>query len=84
MPLHALLKQPYHVLVVWVLLKLQLPAVLHELLELRWVTFAELIQSSFNLLLFDVCILFILTPTWQSLPGQTASEQVKKHMTNSL
>ena len=32
---HALLKKPNDVLVVWVLLKLQTPAILHEFLKLR-------------------------------------------------
>jgi hypothetical protein len=81
---HALLKQTNDVLVVWVLLELQTPAILHELLELRCVALAQLIEGSLHLLLLNICILLILTPSWQSLPRETSSQKVKQNMANGL
>ena len=57
---HAALKEPCALTVVWLLLELELSAVLHELSELGRMASAKLFQRRLNLLLLDVVVLFIL------------------------
>jgi hypothetical protein len=62
--LEALLKHISQVLVIGFLLKFQLAAILHVFLELGWVSAAEFVKRSLELLLFDVVVLLILVSTW--------------------
>jgi hypothetical protein len=73
---HASLKQANHVLVVRFFNEFQFPAIIHELLKLFWVSFAELINSDINLLFLDIAVLLILASAGKSLPWQAASEEV--------
>ena len=71
--LHATFEQPEDVFVVRVLSELELATVVHKLTELLWVSFAQLINSNFQLLLFDVVVFLVLRATGQALPWQTAA-----------
>lgn len=51
-------------LIVRVLLELELPAVLHELLELDRVALAQFLKTRLNLLLFDVIVLIVFVSSW--------------------
>ena len=59
-PRHTTLEETNASPVVWLLLKFERAAILHELTELRWVATAQFLQRRFNLLLLDVVVLFIL------------------------
>jgi hypothetical protein len=48
------------------------------------VTLAEFVHSDLKLLLLDVVVLFVLGTAGESLPGETASQEIKKHVTNCL
>lgn len=76
MSVHAALKEAENSSVVGLLFELKLPAVLHKFAELARVTPAKLFKGSFNLLLFNVGVLFILRATRESLPGQFTLEEV--------
>ena len=82
--LHAALEQPQYVLVIRIFGELKLAAVVHELTELLWVALTELIHSNFELLLFDIVVLFVLRSTWQTLPWKTASQEVQQHVADCL
>ena len=47
-------------------------------------TLAQLIDSDLELLLFDVVILLVLGAAGETLPRETASQEVQQHMTNSF
>jgi len=80
----AFLKKSNQVRVVGFLLELEAAAVLHVLLELWWVTLAELLKWSLDLLLLDVVVTLILAAAWESLPGEAAPQEVKQHVANAL
>jgi len=82
MPDNTLLEQANEVLVVWLLLKLKDPTVLHELLELRRIPFAQLLQCGLDLLLLNIVILFIFASAWQALPRQASSKEIQEDMAN--
>ena len=77
MPLHARREEADARSVVGLLLKGERSAVLHELSEFDGVTSAELRQRRFNLLLFDVVVLFVLATTGQTLPWEGSFHQVQ-------
>ena len=81
---HTLLEQPYYIFVVRVLVKLQNSTVLHELFEFRWMAFAQFLESGLYFLFLDIVILFILAPTWQTLPRECPSQKVKEDMPDSF
>lgn len=64
MSAHASLKHAEDYFVVRILLKLQRSAVLHELLELGGLAFAEVIQARLQLLLLDVAVFLVLGAAW--------------------
>jgi hypothetical protein len=74
--LHDLVEKPCEVLIVRLRSKVDLAAVLHELLDLHWLVLAELIKGDFLLFLFDILIFFCLTTAWQALPRKAASQKV--------
>ncbi len=82
--LHATLKESQNILIVWILSELELSAIVHEILEFLWVAFAEFIDSDLKLLLFDVVVLLVLGSAWESLPWETASQEVKKNVADGL
>lgn len=82
--LHAALEQPQHILVIGVLGELKLSAVVHKLAEFLGMSLAELVHSDFELLLLDVIVLFILGAAWESLPWETASQEVQQHVADCL
>jgi hypothetical protein len=67
-PGHAILKQVYDETVVWILSEAQVSAVIHELLELVRLVFAELFNRNLLFLLLDVGVLLSLGSTWEALP----------------
>ena len=81
---HASLEEGEASAVVGLLLEFKLSAVLHVLTELAWVSTAELLKGSLNLLLLDVVVLLILGAAWKSLPGELTLQEVEKNVTNSL
>ena len=81
---HALLPKAYTHGVVRCILKLQLSAILHVLLELSGVAFAKLVESRLYLLLLDIVVFFVFGSTWESLPGQNTLQQVKQYVPNTL
>lgn len=82
--LHASFKQPEHVLVIGVLCELELAAIVHELAELLWMALAQLVHSDFQLLLLDIVVLFVLRSARETLPGETASQEVQQHVPDGL
>jgi len=46
--------------------------------------FAQLVYGDLELLLFDVVILLVLGAAGETLPRETASQEVQQHMTNSF
>ena len=68
MPAHAILKQLNNETVVWILCEAQISAVIHELLELIRLVFAEVINRNLLFLLLDVSILLCLRSTREALP----------------
>ena len=68
--LHAAFKESYARLVVWLLLKFEGSAVLHEGLELMGMAAAQVFEWRLNLLLLDCCILVVLASTGKTLPWQ--------------
>lgn len=81
---HASFEQPQNVLVVGVFSELQLAAVVHEFAELLGMALAQLVHSDFELLLLDVVVLLILRASGQTLPRETASQEVQQHVANCL
>ena len=81
---HASFKETKDVSIIGVLCELEFPAVVHEFFEFLWVPFAELVNSHLQLLLLNVIVFFVLRPAWQTLPRQTSSEKVEKHVANGL
>jgi len=81
---HALLPDAKSMLVVWSLLELESAAELHVLLELNWISLAQILEWCLTLLLLDIVVFLILGSTWESLPRQLALEQVEKHMADTL
>lgn len=57
---HALLPDANSLFIVWRLIKLQVAAELHELLELDRVSLAELAQGSLTLLFLDIVVFLVL------------------------
>lgn len=57
---HALLPDANSLFIVWRLIKLQVAAELHELLELDGVSLAELAQGSLTLLFLDIVVFLVL------------------------
>ena len=84
MTLHAAFKESNAYLVVWLLLKLQFSAVLHELSEFRGVSTAKIFKGSLNLLFLDRSILFILASAWEALPWQCSFDKVKENVANGF
>ena len=82
--LHAALEQAQDVPVVWVGLKRKPAAVIHELLELRGLVQAKILDGDFLLLSLDVVVFFVFGASWQALPRQRSAQEVKKHMSDSL
>lgn len=80
----ALLEHVDEELVVGLLLELELPTVLHVLLELWRVALAKLLKRSLQLLLLYVVILLVLVPPRETLPGQTALQEVEQDMPDGL
>ena len=76
MTVKALLEKTNHELVVRILFKLQLSAVLHELLEFYRVTLAQLLERSLDLLFLDIIILVVLVAAWETLPRQTPPQEI--------
>lgn len=69
-PPHAIDEKSFTGTIVWLLFKLQTPAVLHEFSKLRWVPATQLLQRRFNLLFLNRVVLFVLAAAWQALPWQ--------------
>ena len=84
MAVHTALKETDALEVVGGLLELELSAVLHELLEFRWVASAELLEGSLNLLLLNVVVFLVLGATWQSLPWELTLQKVEEHVPDGL
>ena len=70
--------------VVWFLIELQGPAVLHVLLKFRRVVLAQLCKRDSQFRFFDGFILFIFVLAWKSLPWERSLEQIQDHMANAL
>lgn len=68
--------------IVWILFKLELATVLHELLELHWVALTQFLERGLDLLLLDVVVLIILVSAWQTLPWEGSSQEVEKDVTD--
>lgn len=83
-PSHALLKDAHHVLVIWVLFKLECSAVLHEFLELGGISFAKLLKRRLHLFLLDIVILFSFASPGKTLPRQTSSQEIQKNVAYSF
>lgn len=81
---HALLPDGKGLLVVWSLLELESAAEFHVLLELNWVSSAQILERSLTLLLLDIVVFLILGSAWESLPWQLALEQVEQDVANAL
>ena len=58
--LHATLEQSDDVTIVGVLCETKASAIVHELLELLWLIFAQVLDCRFFLFLFDIRVLFSL------------------------
>ena len=84
MPLHAVLEQVNDETIVWVLSETQISAVIHELLELLRLVFAEVFDGNLLFLLLDVGILLSLGSAWEALPWERSFQEVKEHMADSL
>jgi hypothetical protein len=56
----------------------------HELSELFWLVFAQLINSRFLLLLLDGGVLLSLGSTREALPGKCALQEVENDMADGL
>ena len=84
MPLHASLKEANSGLVVGLLLKLEGSAVIHEFLELGWVSGAKLFKWRFHLLFLDGIVLLVFASSWETLPWKRSFEKVEKHMADSF
>ena len=82
--IHAALEQLDDVPVVWVLGETQTSAVVHELSELLWLVFAQLVDGRLFLLLFDGSVLLGLGSAWQTLPWQRALQEVEQDVTDGL
>lgn len=82
--LHAALEQPQYILVVWVFGELEFAAVVHKLAELFGVALAQLVHCDLKLLLLDVVVLFVLGPAGETLPRETASQEVQQHVADCL
>ena len=82
--LHAAFEQPEHVLVIGVLGELELSAVVHELAELFGVALAQLVHGDLELLLLDIVVLFILRPSRETLPRETAAQEVQQYVPDCL
>lgn len=80
----AVFPQRVNVFVVWVSSESEGSAVDHKVLELLGLTLAKLINCHFLLLFLDVIIFLILGSTWKALPRQGSSQEVEKHVTDSL
>lgn len=65
---HAPFEQSDDVGVVRLLSELEFATVVHEIFEFVRVTFAKLLYGDFELLLFDVGVLFVLGATGETLP----------------
>lgn len=70
--------------IVWLLLKLQVLAVLHVLAEFGRLTPTQLVEIGLNLLLLDGSILLIFIPTWEPLPGELSPNKVEQNMPDGL
>ena len=81
---HTRLKEVDALAVVWLRLKLQLPAIVHVLSEFSRVSTAQFLERSLNLLLFDVVVLLVLGAARKSLPGQLTLDQIKQHVADRL
>ena len=66
--LHAALKQVNDETVVWILGEAQISAVIHELLKLLRLVFAEFFNRNLLFLLLDIGVLLCLRSTWEALP----------------
>ena len=72
------------VVVVRLLSELKATAVFHELLVLRRVVQAKFVKGHLLLLTFDGIIFLVLRASWETLPRQRSSKEIKEDMTNSL
>merc|ERR1719223_2197400 len=66
--LHAPFEQANDVAVVGILREAEASAVVHELSELFWLVFAQLVYRRFLFLLLDGGVFFSLGSTWEALP----------------
>lgn len=82
--LHAALEQPQDILVIGVLGELQFAAVVHEFAELLGVALAQLVHGDFELLLLDVVVLLVLGAAGETLPRETAAQEVQQHVPDGL
>ena len=80
--LHASFEQIDNVLVVRVGCEGEASAIVHELLELGRLVQTELIDGNLLLLALDVIIFFILRASWETLPRERPTKEIKKHMTD--
>ena len=65
---HAAFEETNARLVVWLLFKLQLPAVFHELFEFCGLATAQILKGRINFLFLDCGVLLVLASTWETLP----------------
>jgi hypothetical protein len=70
--------------VVGFLLESQSAAIVHVVKELVWVASTQFRERSFDLLLLDVVIFFVLASAGKSLPWQLALNQIQKDVTNGF
>ena len=82
--LHALLKESDARLVVGLLLEFEGSAVLHEFLELDWLSSAKIFERGFDLLLLDGSVLLVLGSAWETLPWKGSLEHVEQHVADAL
>jgi hypothetical protein len=73
---HALLEQAHAIFIIRLLFEFQLPTVSHIIVELLWLSPAQFFEWHLELLLFNVLVFFILVLSGQSLPGQTALDEI--------
>ena len=84
MAFHAALEETEDVAVVGVGRERQTSAVVHELLELGGLVEAEFVDGDLLLLALDVIIFFVFGASRESLPGESATEEVEEHVPDRL
>ncbi len=81
---HYVLEQFLHVIIVWLLFKLEVASVRKILVEFFGQSTCECFDCCLSFLLLNAVVFFIFVFSWETLPRQLAFEEVDKYESDAL